>query len=280
MKQGVNLDNFTPDQGMKLAIKVKQTVDYVTEINRQPLIKSKSTTADGFLSRDKFLRQFLTMYTDETLGKKKGPLKDSLIMCLLRVFVAKANGHKNPAYGDKVQNFCLAMSATNNKAFELFSGNLGLMHGRHVKRLAAQRREKSFLTMGNEEVTDNIVKYTEKIRLRMGDRDRTKRITFSAGFDATALVPSFGYIPAENIIVGGAYPQHAIDVSDLTTDEIKRRLKKCNDGECGEKAAEIKICVISFQQTPPGTCPYLILCGLPQSINHNNDWTDGIIKSW
>ena len=112
--------------------------NYVTEINKVPAMKSKSTTADGFLSRDKFLRQFLTMYTDEHLGKK-GPLKNSLIMCLLRVFVAKANGHRNPAYGDRVQNFCLAMSATNKKAFELFSGNnLGLMHGRHVKRLAAQ----------------------------------------------------------------------------------------------------------------------------------------------
>ena len=80
--------------------------------------------------------------------------------------------------------------------------------------------------------------------------------------------------------MGGAYPQHAIDVSELSTDEIKSRLKTCNDGKCGEKATEIKICVISFQQTPPGICPYLILCGLPQSTNHNNDWTDGIIKSW
>ena len=97
---GVNLLNFTPDAGMRLAIEVKQTVDYVEEINKSKTINSKSTTDDGFLSKDKFLQQFLTMYTDETLGKK-GPLKESLIMCMLRVFVSKANGHRNPAYGEK-----------------------------------------------------------------------------------------------------------------------------------------------------------------------------------
>ena len=174
----------------------------------------------------------------------------------------------------------MALSATNKKAFELVSGNLGMMDDRQVRRLAAKQREKSFLTMTCEEVTAKIVKHIAQIRAKLGDSSCNKRITFSSGFDETALVPAFGYIPSENIIVGGAYPKHAIDVSSLDKDEITSRLEACNNDKTSEKATEIKICVISFQQTPKGMCPYLILCGLPQSTNHNNDWSDGIVESW
>ena len=92
IKNGLTLQYFTPDEGMRLAVQVRQTVDYLEEINKYSLVKEKSTTDSGFLSRDKFLKQFLSMYMDESLGKK-GPLKSSLIMSLLKVFVAKANGH-------------------------------------------------------------------------------------------------------------------------------------------------------------------------------------------
>jgi hypothetical protein len=32
---------------------------------------------------------------------------------------------------------------------------------------------------------------------------------------------------------------------------------------------EIKVCVISFQDTPPGMCPYFTLAGRPQTVNEN-----------
>ena len=37
--------------------------------------------------------------------------------------------------------------------------------------------------------------------------------------------------------------------------------------------------VLSFQETPPSMCPYLILAGVPQTINVSNSWRAKIIEA-
>jgi hypothetical protein len=50
-------------------------------------------------------------------------------------------------------------------------------------------------------------------------------------------------------------------------------LKDCvNGNKYGEPAAEIKVRVISFQDTLPGMCPYFTLVWRPQTVNENNDF--------
>ena len=49
------------------------------------------------------------------------------------------------------------------------------------------------------------------------------------------------------------------------------------DGKKGEVAAEAKFVVLSFQSTPPGVCPYLVLCARPQTINESSDYASRII---
>ena len=73
-------------------------------------------------------------------------------------------------------------------------------------------------------------------------------------------------------IVGGAYPNHFISVKDRNEEEIATILKKWCSGVYGEIASEIKVAVISFQNTPPGISPYFILMGRPQTINEQNDF--------
>jgi hypothetical protein len=76
------------------------------------------------------------------------------------------------------------------------------------------------------------------------------------------------------VVVGGAYPNHFISIPPASSAvEMGKLLKDCvNGNKYGEPAAEIKVCVISFQDTPPEMCPYFTLVGRPQTINENNDF--------
>jgi hypothetical protein len=47
----------------------------------------------------------------------------------------------------------------------------------------------------------------------------------------------------------------------------------------GEAASEIKVCVLSFQCTPPGTTPYYTLVGRPQTINEQSTFGCEVIKA-
>ncbi len=85
---------------------------------------------------------------------------------------------------------------------------------------------------------------------------------------------SFQVLHSSNVIVGGAYPNHSIPIPPGSSAvETGKLLKDCvNGNKYGEPAAEIKVCVISFQDTPPGMCPYTTLVGRPQTVNENNDF--------
>ena len=63
-------------------------------------------------------------------------------------------------------------------------------------------------------------------------------------------------------------PNHFITVEDnASAEDWKNKLKECVDGGHGEKAAEVKCAIISFQEVPPGMCPYYTLSGYPQFID-------------
>jgi hypothetical protein len=49
------------------------------------------------------------------------------------------------------------------------------------------------------------------------------------------------------------------------------------NGERVVLAAETKIVVVSFQDTPPGISPYLILAANPQTINENNTFASDVM---
>lgn len=105
------------------------------------------------------------------------------------------------------------------------------------------------------------------------------RVAFTVGVDATVVVGGYQYLVTEQAIVGGASPNHSMDVSNLDKDELFAFLKECAAGRKGEKAAEAKIAVVSFQHTPPGICPYFVLAGLPQTINDSNSWGSEVLEA-
>jgi hypothetical protein len=85
------------------------------------------------------------------------------------------------------------------------------------------------------------------------------------------------YLSDGNAVVGGVYPNHFLSLpesksGDRDGDAVAKFLRACVNGEKGEPASEIKVCVLSFQCTPPGTCPYytLVVVGRPQTINQQS----------
>ena len=55
--------------------------------------------------------------------------------------------------------------------------------------------------------------------------------TFSVDIDATVVVKGHQLLQLEGLVVGGAYPNYSMDVSDLDKDRLKTFLKDCLDGK-------------------------------------------------
>lgn len=77
----------------------------------------------------------------------------------------------------------------------------------------------------------------------------------------------------QGIVVGLASPNHWLDIEGNNAEEINKFINKCRDGKRGELAGEIKMAMLSFQQILVGISLYLILCGVPQTINESNSLT-------
>ena len=91
----------------------------------------------------------------------------------------------------------------------------------------------------------------------------------------------YGYLHQANMIVGGAYPHHFIDVSSLSPDERQKRLKSLvNEEGDVNYATEVNMYVASFQQTPRGMTPSMVIAALPQTTNHSNDWGMKVLNAW
>ena len=61
---------------------------------------------------------------------------------------------------------------------------------------------------------------------------------------------AFQYSSRLGAIIGGLYPNHCTDVHQTSIEEINIILKDCIDGKYGPMADEVKVAVVSFQNTP------------------------------
>ena len=229
--------------------------------------------SNGILNSDTFLRDFLRMYID-----KESELQQTLILCLMRAFISKANGHKNPHYAPKVENFMLALATTNKPASNLIGANLNLAGERIIRRWAAKERAAPIILNKEADIVSLLVTRLGMLKAGLG---KDTRIAFTAGDDATKLVRGFGYFHDADVIVGGAYPKYAIDVSSLSSEERDKRMKAMieQDGDVAY-ATEVNIYVTSFQQTPVGISPSMIIAAMPQTTNHSNNWGMEVLDAW
>ena len=89
-------------------------------------------------------------------------------------------------------------------------------------------------------------------QIRQSIGNPTQRLAFLVGVDATCVVSAFQLSTTHGVIVDGASPNHYISMDGIDTPEgMKQMLQECKDGDHGDPAAEIKIAVISLQNTAP-----------------------------
>lgn len=109
--------------------------------------------------------------------------------------------------------------------------------------------------------------------------DSTQRIALSLGVDGTVVVKGLQYVPRENAVVGGAYPYHWLVPDDSQKSNIKAYLEQKRSDKTIDLAAEAKFAVMSFQHSPAGMCPYVILAGLPQTLNMSNSFAHDVMDA-
>ena len=142
----------------------------------------------------------------------------------------------------------------------------------------SRRRCRPFINQTMEEMVHGVGRIVAKFRHAFGDS--MKLLTLTVGVDATCLVQAFQVSASEGVIVGGASPNHTIPIPDNSSkEEVKTLLKACAEGKHGVLATEVKVAVLSFQEAPPGMCPYVVLAGIPQTTNENNDFAEVCINA-
>jgi hypothetical protein len=230
--------------------------------------------SDSMPSMDDFLCNFNHLYlTSEAF-------RGNLMVGLMSAFVTKSEGKR-------VLNFMLALSASGDrKAFQFVSENLCLVSVRHIACITSQKRSATFINLEEDEMVFRIKEHIWMIRIQCVEAGLSERVAFTAGFDGTVLAKSFQihYSSNGNVVVGGVYPNHFLPLPEINSDDgdgetVSKFLGKCVNGNKWEAASEIKVCVLSFQCTPPGTTPYYTLVGRPQTINEQSIFGSKVVKA-
>jgi hypothetical protein len=213
--------------------------------------------SDSMPSMDSFLCKFNPLYL--TSDASRG----NLMVGLMTAFVAKLEGKRSPQYSQRVLNFVLALSASGNrKAFQFVSSNQCSVSVHHIAHITSQKQLAPFINLDKDEMEFQVKEHIQKIRSRHVEAGLSERVAFTTGFDATVLAKSFQthYSSNGNVVVEWVYPNNFVPLpernsGDSNGDAVATFLGKCVNGKKGEVASEIKVCVLSFQCTPPGTTP-------------------------
>ena len=196
--------------GQLLRSRLLGSLDYYNEVKRITNQKQE-TSSLSFPGTDSFIEKFITMYKD----KSNDTFKTSLVVCLLKAFVAKMSGELNPVYSPNVFNFYLALSATSRKSFEFVSGNLLGLAIRQIQR----RRE----NMGRNPFISYDLPIVEKkmraLLVRLSDSLGGGRLAFSLAIDGTKVPQTKQISQKYKTIIGGSHPNHFITLDGLSEDE-------------------------------------------------------------
>ena len=125
-------DQLYSQEGKALKDIVRHGVEFYKSLSssqESSIVKHASGYMPGV---DSFLDKFIGHYNSNE------DFKQSLIVTLVKAYVAKVEGVDNPHYGSKVLNFFMALAASGDKkAFEYVSGNLCDVSLRWIKTLMA-----------------------------------------------------------------------------------------------------------------------------------------------
>jgi len=145
-----------------------------------------------------------------------------------------------------------------------------------MQQIITIRRPEPFIHLSRANIMELMEGHIEMIRSK--SNDDLRRVAFTVGVDATVVVKNVQVAGAHRVVVGLAAPNHFLPIDiNMKSEEWKKYRKGCAEGKEGELAAEIKVCVLSFQNTPKGMCPYLAIAGNPQTLNEANDFGNTVV---
>ena len=132
-----------------------------------------------------------------------------------------------------------------------------------MKTIVAKRQSALFIRLSCNEIIDLLLSRISRI---LTGRNYPKlRVAFTAGIVSTDLVKLYQVNMSNPAIFGGASLNYFIPVGDLSQYHIFERLKDCNKVKHGTLATEVKVVVVSFQNTPKVMPLFFTLSGHPQT---------------
>ena len=212
---------------------------------------------------DPFLHDFVKMFTSNP------DMQKSLLWALMQVYVTKLKGkQKNPHLPEKAMNFFIACKSSSRKTFDFMSANFLGPCLRTIQRNNAVSRQPSIICISQSDLEVRLTNHFETLP------DYGKEtIAIAIGFDGTKVPAILTLSTSTGTIIGGVYPRHAIDVTDMDQIAVKALLDPESDIE---RAKEIKVAVVTIQNPGIGHSPYFVLAGQPQSINMVSEFNTNI----
>ena len=69
-------------------------------------------------------------------------------------------------------------------------------------------------------------------------------VAMSLGFDTTVIVRRWQNLRYHNKIIGGASPNHSLDIGNKLKEDMVEFLRFCVDGNTGGVASEVKVAIL------------------------------------
>jgi len=216
---------------------------------------------------------FLTTFVDTY--KKHPEIKDSLLVALMHAFMSKLDGERNPEFASIAMNFYISIESLSRKTFDMMAANFLGPCLRTVQRHNQSSRTGAITECGMDTIRERLLHHINIIKADRDDNipDEEAVVAISIGFDGTKVPQHLQVDHAHKAIVGGVYPNHFIDISAKTEEEVKKLL---DPDSSIVKAKEVKVAVVSFQYPGRRHSPYYVLGARPQGLNAASDFNEKV----
>ena len=205
--------------------------------------------------------------------------KESLVVQLLDISISRLSSKNNSRIPTCLMDFFCLIHSFDNKAASIISANLAGPSIRSIFRKAKadalSMTKRNFINRDGD-LLKGIIK--QRLKELSKTTPSNKAQAFSLAIDATKVAQVLQFDPRYNAVIGGTGENSFItEVVGDASDSALSRLKKVLKDESITKASEIKVAVVSFQNTGSQS-PYLILAGRAQTTNEVSTWNEEIAE--
>ena len=156
----------------------------------------------------------------------------------------------------KVLNFLFALLAIYKREFWFVSENMCSISLQHVNCMSYANREKPLIFHDKNDIIELLGRKITKMHHYFDEK--SINVALSLGVYAAVIVKGWQVLRYHNNISGGVSPNHYFDNGEKSKEDLVKLLKIYGGGKKGVVAAEAKVYILLFHQTPPGMCPYFV----------------------